>query len=936
MKRFSQLLLRAFRALAAVIGSFALWTLWLALVLLLALQLYVASAHELALPRFVLRELESRLADYGIRATFQRTAFDPTGRVLVENVQLSLPAFPDPVVRARSVYLRLNPWMLVVGRIEPREIRVVDASAAVPAMLSPTGRPAEIVTQLDATLEPQARSLVIHQLSARVAGVVVSAHGTLVPARRAGRPLEEVIGEFIRNRFTVLCRQALEVAQWTEQLDHPQLHLELSPSASGAAAANLTVLATGARIEKPARIDAIDLRARTHLLLFGDNPTSWIEFTARELQLPGRVQARNVQGDVYGRFQDGAFFFEPRELTLTADEVLAAGVAARALSTQIFPRPLPRIDISAVGRVLEQPLGVRAQADLQQRHATAAFEGEIAPDVLAVIGERLRVDVRKYFDFTRLVVDRGEVRLGEGWKFQKLDARVRVDGINAYGVPMTDGRVVLELDPQRFYSPEVSARLGENFARGSYEQDLRSLEYRFLLQGRLRPIELSPWFRDWWPAFFRQLEFPVAPPAASVDVRGQWKHGDRTSVFVFADAGRSIVRDTEFDRVRTRLFIRPGFYDTLELSAARGAGLVRGRFLVIAPPGTPGWETIDLAFDSSLDLPTLASIAGRDAAAIFAPFSTAAAPTLNFTGHFTGPGSPQGPHQELRVEARTRGEFRFHGFPLPDASFVATLKDDELTIDDFEAQLAGGVATGHARVWGSGDQQRLGFDFSLAEASLGRVVGTVQEFFARKNGQAPTAAAGKFVQEKANVKLGISASAEGLYRDPLSFRGDGSASLRGPEIAEIPLLGALSKVLEFTALRITEGSANFKIEGPKIVFPQVKFLGPSAAIDAHGNYALGPRTLDFQARIYPFQESENLIKTVVGAVLTPLSNVFEVKLTGSLEKPDWAVTVRPTNLFRSGAPTDPPEKPDASRPPKADPSPTSPPPAQPPSASAGR
>lgn len=912
MKRLFQLTARALRALVGVVGSFALWTLWLGLVLLLAAQIYVLSIQELAVPRFVLREIETRLAESGFRATFSRTSFDPTGRILAQNVRLSLPDFPEPIVSARSVYVRLNPWMLAVGRFEAREIRIVDGSAAVPAMLSPTGHPAEIVSQLDAVIEPADKSVTLHQLSGRIAGVIVSARGTLVTRRTSGKPLQETIADFVRNRFTTACRQAIEIADRAAQFEQPELHIDLAPSESGAAAMNLTMLARGARFVQPFAASGRELRASTRLLLFGDNPTSWIELSAGELQLPGNVRVRGVRGDVYGRFQGGAFFFEPRELTLTADFVEAAGVSAHALSGQVFPRPLPKLDVTAVARIFDAPLAVRAQTDFQERQAGIVFDGELAPAVLGALSERLRVDVRKYFDFTHLAVERGEVRLGAGWKFETLDARVRVDGVNAYGVKMTDGRAVVHLDPQRFYSPEVFARVGENFARGSYEQDLRSLEYRFLLQGRLRPLEIATWFRPWWTNFFDDLEFPTAPPAASVDVRGVWRDGQQSSVFVFADTAKSIVRGTELDRARTRLFIRPGFFDVLELSTTRGEGRARGRFTFILPPDAPGWESFDLAFESSLDLRTLASIAGPDLAHVFQPFKTSQPPELKINGRFTGPAAPQGRHQDLRVEARTAADFRFHNFPLQNASFVATLKDEELKIDDFEASIASGVLAGHARAWGQGEQRRLGFDLNLEGASLGQVAGTVQDFLTAQKGLPPEPP-GKFVREKANVKLDFDASAEGRYNDPLSFRGSGNASLKGPEIAEIALLGALSEVLKFTALRITEGQANFKIEGPKITFPEVKFRGPSAAIDARGTYALEKRELDFHAKIFPFQESENLIKSVVGAVLTPLSNAFEVKLSGSLAKPEWAVTLTPANLLRSLTPGDSTGKSDPTR-----------------------
>jgi hypothetical protein len=38
---------------------------------------------------------------------------------------------------------------------------------------------------------------------------------------------------------------------------------------------------------------------------------------------------------------------------------------------------------------------------------------------------------------------------------------------------------------------------------------------------------------------------------------------------------------------------------------------------------------------------------------------------------------------------------------------------------------------------------------------------------------------------------------------------------------------------------------------------------------------------------------------VVGAVLTPLSNALEVRLTGTLEKPRWEFVMGPRNFLRT-------------------------------------
>src|SRR5207237_1072819 len=156
-------------------------------------QIYIAFAHELAVPDFVLRRIERDVAETGVRVTFGHSSFDPTGRVLIENAELSLPEFSDPVVRIRAAYVQLNPWAMLVGRFDPRGVRVTGVNASVPAMLSGSGATEEIVHELDATIVPVGRELTISQLSARVAGVAVSAHGAVVlPKREPGRPPQSI------------------------------------------------------------------------------------------------------------------------------------------------------------------------------------------------------------------------------------------------------------------------------------------------------------------------------------------------------------------------------------------------------------------------------------------------------------------------------------------------------------------------------------------------------------------------------------------------------------------------------------------------------------------------------------------------------------------------------------------------------------------------
>src|ERR1043166_2229060 len=130
----SELFRHGLRALGGAIVSILVWTLWLVLVALLCGQIYIASVQELEVPSSVLQAIEQRLELSGMRAKFGRTMLAPSGRLLMQDASLVLTTSNDPVLTAESIFVRLDPWSLMLGKIEPREVRVAGANLLVPSM----------------------------------------------------------------------------------------------------------------------------------------------------------------------------------------------------------------------------------------------------------------------------------------------------------------------------------------------------------------------------------------------------------------------------------------------------------------------------------------------------------------------------------------------------------------------------------------------------------------------------------------------------------------------------------------------------------------------------------------------------------------------------------------------------------------------------------
>ena len=909
MKPWLKLCGQSARFCGRCVLSLVVWTLWLALSLLLGLEIWVAASRELAVPGFVLREFEQRLAVSHVQVKFGHARFDPSGRILIEDLRVSLPAFSEPVVTNRTAYLEIDPWALLAGRFEARSLQLSGASLAIPAMLSASGRAEDIVRDLDATFRVQENELQIEHLTARVAGIAVEVQGAvhLIPHPAAGtNPLP--IADYLSEHYPDLCRRLGRVAERLAALDQPQLHVELMPSDTRGAIAAVTVLARGLKLEAPVAFQATGLRVTTRFPLQGESPVmSPLTLTVDDLQLPGKISLQGVRARLRGALKPALYTYEPREVSVSASRFSARGFAFTNLVARLTPGPLPRLEGEILAEYAGLPLVLRGRADLTQGTATVRLDGALSPALLQPIGETIHHDIRPLFNLTVPLVLSADATFDPGWKFTHVTGRFSTGHVDAYHVAIDGGSAEFEFDGRNFVARHAFARIGENFARGSFFNDFATGEHRFLLEGRLRPLVIAPWFGKWWPVFFKDYDFPVVPPDANVDVKGNWHGGRRNTVFVYADSTAPVVHGVKFDHARTLMFIRPNFFDGLEVFVTMGSNSARGTF---ARQVNANFDLIslDLDFDSTLALDVPGQIFGPVVADVLEPYRFAQPPAVKLQMHFDGLASPDGVHQLASITAQSVGAFAFHDFPLSNLSFHAKVHDDEVVLDHIEVGFAGGVSNGSARVWGRDAARRLGFDYALRNASLGQAISTVDTFAAKRKGQ-PEAPPGKFVQGKANVKLELAVSAEGLYDDPFSYHGSGNATLTGDGLGEVRMLGLLSELLSFTSLRFNTARASFNVNGTKLDFSKVSVTGANSAIDAHGSYTLDRHQLDFTARVSPFQESSFIPTILLGAMLTPFSSVLEVRLTGQLDKPAWAFTNGPTNFLRNLAKSGHPETP---------------------------
>ncbi len=924
MNRTVQFCWRSLRACLATVGSFALWSVWLALAIVLVVQISIAVTSELAVPDFLLKAIETRLGESGIRATFGRTSFDPHGRVLIEDVKLSLPTLSEPILTARAVYLNIDLWNLSVGRFVPTEVRVTGANLVAPAVLSASGKTEELIRNLDFIATPHGHEINIDRASFYLGNISVLVHGAIDPTAlkstsKTSLPLADLLG---RN-FPAIAKRATLVIDRLASLQQPVVRLELTPSPTLGAVAELNVQARSLTLEQPVAVQANNISVRTRTPLGGEAPiTATVDVSTSELHLLAGIEVRGAMLQLRGRLDAAKFTFEPTRVELTATSATGRGFTADAPRVYLTPGPLPKLSVEALARIAGERIAAQAEVQIEQKTASVHVAGTASPALIDPINAVAKIDLRRFIDLGAPIVLDASAQFSAGWHFENVQAHVSTEKLLGAKVTFDEVRGDIAFDGTHFVAPAAYARIGQNFAHGSVVQDLKTRDYRFLLEGQLRPYDISPWFHDWWSTFFREFEFPASPPAANVDVRGRWGAGRESNVFVYAESGAAVVRGAAWDSVRTRLFIRPNFTQGLELLVTKGQGEARGTFERIADLDASSWRSVDFDFATSVDPIEGVKFFHGMADRLIAPYKFTQPPTLKLKGHLDGPSAPDGQHTIVSVEGRTDAPMRYYDFPGERASVTVNVHDNDIAVEPLKFGLAGGEVSGSVHVNGGGDDRRLKFEGALKGGNLAKVIATIDDFNATRHATAPKPPS-RFLKEHSDVRIDVNAKAVGKLDDAFSYQGDGHAEIKGPELAEVRLLGVFSEVLPFTSLRFTAAKGDFKIAGPKLEFPEIKVTGANSAMDARGSYALDRRELDFNVKVYPLQESNNPLKAVASVVLAPLSSIFEVHLTGPIDKPVPRLGLAPTNLLRGLAPNEAAATPPA---PNAQPTKESPPP----------
>jgi hypothetical protein len=893
---------------------------WPVLAGVLAFQLRIVSDQGLRLPGFAARELESRLAARGLVLHADELRLDPSGRLALRGVRAGLTGDDSPFLTADALAIDFRRPALLNGVVEPLRVDITGLSLNLPARRSPSGSAQALLTGGEFLLTRASTSAPwqLDNASGRLFGVATTFHGQLViPAAPAGAPAADPLAALVKaiedglsraaditrhtGRLPLAAVPALEIELGADRLtisaDIPRLDLNLIPGLPPALA--------GSRLEQSRLVASVPLAAA----FTPDLASASLLLDTGTITLPslpppiGALTLNGVRLDLRPDLSHLLSFNAKARLSVHSITSSDTTLPSPPLLLSAFWFPLDdRLSLDLTTSLADAPWRFSAGGRPHSRSGTVAAAGSITPDLVELIKSRLPTKAREAFSVSEPIDLVLAADFADGAKPKAARLRFKTGAAVAHGVTIdrAGGQVVVE--GKQLNAFDLFLVQGENSATGTYDMDIETLDYRFLLGGRLRPMGIEGWFTGWWDNLWANFDFSSAPPEAEADIAGTWGHPDRSTVFVAANQNQGVkLRDLAVDRLACRVWVGAHSTDILGFHVTQGDATATGRVTRIIDIATDTLQRMVFNVTSNLPPESITQLFREEGREIVEPFVFSAPPALHLAGEVFGPGSgADDGRQNYNLDLVAGAPFTFHGFPLDRAALRLERVNSDMTLRDIRAGFADGTVTGHAVVSGPPESRWLAFEAKLDDAPADKVLTRWHEFQLTR--PLEPGAAPPVPPKPLGGRLNLTLTATGPLDDPLAFSGGGAARITGADLARIRLLGLFSELLNglglgFSTLKLSDADARFNLNRRVISFERLHFTGSNSPVEARGDYTLPEGGLAFTARVLPFNHG-GILGNTAGLVLSPFASALEVELGGTLDKPSWSFAYGPRKLLR--------------------------------------
>ena len=224
---------------------------------------------------------------------------------------------------------------------------------------------------------------------------------------------------------------------------------------------------------------------------------------------------------------------------------------------------------------------------------------------------------------------------------------------------------------------------------------------------------------------------------------------------------------------------------------------------------------------------------------------------------------------------------------LEDCYFFFEARDNVFTFSDVRGMVEGGEFSGFLQLMDLDDKGLAAFfmDVGVHGADLKKI--TAKNVEGKEN----------LYSGKISMRMDLEGRLAEQWQETL--KGQGELKIEDGELYKIPLLGGLSKLLSkvipgFGFTSQTDFTTVFEIGDEKIKVDPIALEGSVLSVKGKGSLGFD-RRLNVKVQVKPLRDG--LVADVVRTVFFPISKLFEFRLGGTLDKPDWRPDNLPKELF---------------------------------------
>jgi len=905
-------------------------------------MLYTQSTFDV--PDFVKAHILKYAAEEGFEIADCDIRFCFDASVEISNASIRLAGTPDAFFKAEKLRVSISKPLLFIGQIRLNGLRIEEGA------LSPTFEDVNespLITGIFAHLDLSEDVWKLRFAEFYMGHFYASLRGEYnenFPLRRFFFGLESSMGVSqsakktsapLPKRIDEICAQISNAKNYLAKFEEPCFSARFRVSedrvelfrASFAAEAFDGEFKGGKAYAKNLRTDFWTMGSQNSLGDVG------VRVRAENLKIEAEGESAKLLGlDVFCQ-TDAANILEKREPVLQNADIFIPFANAKNIALSdilVKKRRLSQTDFINGLEVFARYGNGSAQLKITGSLQNVAADFEALADLNKILSYPFASDIKE-LEGTKLTTPmllRGHIEIAQPLSKTpqiKLAAKAEAANLSVIKIPLESLSADIAYDSAQNFvdisNVNVISKEGWR-VRGGYAQNLLTNEYHILLDGAIEPMRIACIMEPWWTNVFSRLKFTGVFPKADAYITGIWGAPDYIWSFVDIHALDVEMRGCTFKTVDAKVYVSPTLIALFDANAKNGDGF--GTMMLgweYAPEDLSHYSRSFLYGKMKFSQREFIALAGQEAEYIFDTVGFVGMPEVEINAELYNSHFEKRPEDLFNLKIRSNGQMQVDTISVSDANFFAISRGNVLKIEDIDAKLCGGTASGAVYFENLSDKKNAFISLDLnckdmrAEDFLNTIanLGGYEEKEKTANAQSrPAAGANKPAPKEnpmgdiADARLNGQAAIAGKLGDVNALTGYGNASMSGKTLGKIHLLGIISRALG--ALGTNMGTFDINnIESPLEIkdgflsFGKVSMGGPNMKILGSAKYRFDSQDVYAKLLVSPFGSMKTPVISRIFSLIDPLISVFEVTVNGKLENPKVGIALRPLNFFNSEA-----------------------------------